>query len=60
MARKPYCQTKRDVIPIILNHILCALGITVVVEEMGNQSHVGMFIAPKEHNKIMTISNIEM
>lgn len=37
VACKPSCQMERDAIPIILNHLLDALRITAVTEEMGNQ-----------------------
>lgn len=54
---KPSCQTKRDVIPIILIHLLHASGITAVTEEMGNQYQAWLFIIAKKHNRITMISD---
>lgn len=50
---KPSCQTKSNVIPIILNHLLHASGITAVIEEMDNQYQIWLFITTKKHNRIM-------
>lgn len=50
---KPSCQTKSNVIPIILNHLLHASGITAVTEEMDNQYQIWLFSTTKKHNRIM-------
>lgn len=48
---KSSCQTKSNVIPIILNHLLHASGITAVIEEMDNQYQIWLFITTKrQHN----------
>lgn len=57
VVRKPSCQTKKDAIPIILNHLLHASGMTAVTEEMGNQYQVWLFIITKKQNRIIMTSD---
>lgn len=45
---KPSCQTKSNVIPIILNHLLHASGITAAIEEMDNLYQIWLFITIKK------------